>query len=110
MRGSAPWLNVESESKPMKIVDGIGNNIHNGSTLYWKSKDLFVKLDKVIDPEGKIPGGLLLILALPINGKGETIQIPDFIRTVDPQAEATVEALAKEEEMVHTNIRLRGGD
>lgn len=77
----------------MILRDAIGNTIKKGDTLYWKSKDLFVKVTDVFQPEPKAPGGLMVVMALPLEGKsGENVQLPEFVRTVNPQSEAVLEA------------------
>jgi hypothetical protein len=80
----------------MRVVDAIGNEIHKGSTLYWKAKDLFVKVADVIQPEGvegrKVAGGLMLVMAIPLDNNSKDVQVPEFVCTVDPQSQ---EVLAK---------------
>lgn len=79
----------------MILRDAIGNTIKKGDTLYWKSKDLFVKVADVFQPEPHVAGGLMVVMALPLEGKADqTIQVPEFVRTVDPQSEQLLEKAA----------------
>jgi hypothetical protein len=79
----------------MKIIDAIGNEILPDHTLYWKAKDLYVKVAQVIQPDSDnhIPGGLMIVIALPIKGDSDT-QISEFIRTIDPTSEQLVHKMA----------------
>lgn len=83
------------------MKDGIGNNIDKGNYLYWKSKDMIVKVVDVVEPtlEGNTaPPSLVIMMQIPIMGveRGKEPMLGEFLRTVDPLAEQMIDKMIKQ--------------
>lgn len=79
------------------MQDMIGNRIAKGQYLYWKSKEMMVRVLEVAEPS--VVGNdtlpvLTVIMQIPVMGvkPGQPAVLSDFMRVVDPAAESRMDA------------------
>lgn len=85
--------------------DAIGNRLTKGNVVLWKSKDLMMQVVDVIEPKVEVigqpkqPPALVLQILIPVNvepgrrSQMDDVMLGDFLRVVDPQAEAALESV-----------------
>lgn len=83
------------------MLDGLGNRICKGQYLYWKGKDVLVRVVEV--SEATVIGGdtmpmLTVIAQVPVGGAitGKEVFVADMLRVVDPTQEARLDAAMTE--------------
>ena len=83
------------------MLDAIGNKIVKGQYLYWKGKDVIVRVVDI--NEATVFGSdtmptLTVIAQIPVGGTvpGKETMVADFIRVVDPTSEARLDAAMME--------------
>jgi hypothetical protein len=87
----------------MRVLDSIGNELHEGDTIFWKQTGQVCKVmasspGGVIDPNTNQESPGLILLGVPIgfnSQKGKDVSLSDFLCVRDPQAQSALEKVAE---------------
>ena len=84
----------------MKIRDSIGNELREGSLVYWKGLQAVCQIAQISEPEeknGKGPkmGELVLLVKMPFQISEPESFLRDFVAAVNPKDQETVGELMK---------------
>lgn len=83
------------------MTDGLGNRITKGQYLYWKGKDLLVRVVEI--NEAVVIGNetmpmLTVVVQIPVGGAvaGREAVVTELLRIVDPAQESLLDAAMTE--------------
>lgn len=78
----------------MKVNDSIGNELHEGSIVFWKQIGAVCHIADIHAPEGAKEGELSLVIKVPFQAAKPETFLRDFIAVVNPkQTQAVVEMM-----------------